>query len=463
MSAPPGPAAARRAGRRRVWTLAALALLAASQALLWWAWYGQGPKQLIGDEGAYLAAAQTILAGGPWHASTIWPPLQPLLIAAVLALAGPHLIAVQLLQTAMLIGCAALLRSLWRRIDGRVAAANLAAALFLINPGTAAYAHWLWPEVVHLLLILTLLRLLASDALQPARAALAGACLGLALLAKSLLAGFWPVLLLAFAGRDRRRARLLAAAAFLLAAGCVTAPAWIQGWRDYGKPMIADSSVYNLWIGLTDRWRSDYVQDMGGVTLPAFMASGDTPAARNAATWAKIDALIAERGLLPIVLDQLGRQYFRLFNAKTPLVSQLPGPACAGHLSAYRTAPWLTATLTAANGLLHSLILAAAAFGLIAWRRRPDRIGWLLALFAAYQLALMLPLHVKARFLFPLLPLLCGLAASWLASLARRHAADTATGQIALTPLRLGAGAALAALALALAWLGPVLDGTCPP
>lgn len=84
-------------------------------------------------------------------------------------------------------------------------------------------------------------------------------------------------------------------------------------------------------------------------------------------------------------------------------------------------------------------------------------------LFAAYQLALMLPLHVKARFLFPLLPLLCGLAASWLASLARRAAAATAAGPIALTPLRLGLGAALAALALALAWLGPVLDGTCPP
>lgn len=463
MTPPPGPAAARRTGRHRAWTLVALASLALSQGLLWWAWYGNGPKQLIGDEGGYLMAAQAILAGGPWHASTIWPPLQPLLIAAILALAGPHLIAVQLVQSAMLVGCAALLRSLWRRIDGRVAAANLAAALFLLNPATAAYAHWLWPEVVHLLLILIVLRLLASDALAPARAAAAGVCSGLALLAKSLLAGFWPVLLLAFAGRGRRHARLFAVAAFLAGLGAVTAPAWIQGWREYGRPMIADSSVYNLWIGLTDRWRSDYVEDLGGITLPEFLGAGDTPDARNAATWRKIDALIAERGLLPIAVDQLGRQYFRLFNAKTPLISQLPGPSCAGHLSAYHSAPWLTATLTLANTLFHSLILAACGFGLAAWRRWPDRIGWLLALFAAYQLALMLPLHVKARFLFPLLPLLCGLAASWLVALARRGTADAAHAPIAFTPMRLGIGAALAALLLALAWLGPVLDRTCPP
>jgi len=462
MTVPPAQLAARRAGRRR-WSLAALALLAASQALLWWAYYAGGPKQLIGDEGGYLAAAQAILAGGPWHASTIWPPLQPLLIAAITAVAGPHLLAVQLVQTALLAGCAALLRSLWRRIDGRVAAANLAAALFLLNPGTAAYAHWLWPEVVHLFLVLAVLRLLASDALIPARAALAGVCTGLALLAKSLLAAFWPVLLLAFVGRGQARARLLAIAAFLAGAGLVSAPALLQGWRDYGTPMIADSSVYNLWIGLTDRWRSDYVEDMGGLTLPAFMAAGDTPQARNAATREKIDALVAERGLLRIAADQLGRQYFRLFNAKTPLVSQLPGPACAGHLAAYRTAPWLTGTLTAANALFHTLILAGGAFGLVAWRRRPDRIALLLVLFAGYQLALMLPLHVKARFLFPLLPIACGLAASWLVSLARRRAAAAGAGPIAFTPLRLAAGAVLAALVLALAWLGPVLDRTCPP
>src|SRR6185312_9768587 len=104
----------------------------------------------------------------------------------------------------------------------------------------------------------------------------------------------------------------------------------------------------------------------------------------------------------------LGRQYFRLFSAKTPLLSQLPGAACAGHLSAYRTPAWLTRTLTVASDLAHALILAAAAFGLARWRRRGGRGAqalWLvLVLFAAYQFALFAFIHVKARFLLPLLP-----------------------------------------------------------
>ena len=83
--------------------------------------------------------------------------------------------------------------------------------------------------------------------------------------------------------------------------------------------MIADSSVYNLWVGLADRWRSDYVEDMGGATLPAFLASAATPQQRNAVYLDKVRALLAERGLAACCVDQLGRQYFRLFSAKTPL------------------------------------------------------------------------------------------------------------------------------------------------
>ncbi len=99
--------------------------------------------------------------------------------------------------------------------------------------------------------------------------------------------------------------------------------------------MIADSSIYNLWVGLTDRWRVDYVEDMGGPTLAEFLASGTTPDERNAVYRRKVEDLVAERGIARVAADQLERQYFRLFSAKTPLVSQLPGPACAGHLSVY--------------------------------------------------------------------------------------------------------------------------------
>lgn len=444
--------------RRARWTALVAALFAASQALLWLAYYGEGPKRLIGDEESYQAFALAILGGGPWMPSTIWPPLQSLFLAAIDATFGVHVVAAQLVQTLLFVGCAWLLRGIWRDLGGGVCAANTAAALFLVNPANAAYAQWLWPEVPHLFLVLLVFRLLFAWPDSRLGAAAAGACTALALLAKSLLSAFWPFFLIAFVRRERPRFRIVPAAAFVVALGLVTAPALWHGWREYGRPMIADSSVYNLWIGLTDRWRSDYVEDMGGATLPEFLASGATPQQRNAIYRDKALALVRERGVFTVLGDQLGRQYFRLFSAKTPLVSQLPGPACAGHLSVYSASDALTRTLTLWNDAFHALILAAAALGLACWRRRPDAKLVLVALYVAYQLALMLIVHVKARFLFPMMPFFCGFAGSFLVAAWSRRTAD---GTIALTPPRLAIGAGLAALLLFLAFAGPTLDHLC--
>ena len=453
---------------RLAWAATFALLFGAGQALLWIAYYANGAKPLIGDEQSYQDFALSILAGGTWMPSSIWPPLQSLLLAAIYRVAGVHVLAVQVAQTILLLGCALLLRSIWRKVGGSVAAANLAAALFLLNPATAAYAHWLWPEIVHLTLVLAAFRLLAGEVTR-VRALVAGACVGLALLAKSLLAAFWPLFLIAFVRRNPTR--LLAQPALLLVLGLalMTAPALWHGWREYGKPMIADSSVYNLWVGLTDRWRSDYVADMGGVTLPAFLASADTPQQRNAIYKDKIRALVEERGAVSVFADQIGRQYFRLFNAKTPLLSQLPGPSCAGHLSVYRTPEWLTRTLTIASDTFHIVILAAAAFGIACWRRRPDRLFWLIALYAGYQLALLSVVHVKARFLLPIMPFLCGFAGSFLVSLRDRARSgellaansEAATAPMRITPASLATGALLAALLLFLAFGGPALDHLC--
>jgi 4-amino-4-deoxy-L-arabinose transferase-like glycosyltransferase len=464
--------AAGTGARRARWTAAsalAAALFIASQTLLWLAYYGGGAKRLIGDEESYQAFALAILGGGPWMPSTIWPPLQSLLLAAIYATFGVHVAAAQLVQTLLFVGCAVLLRAIWRDLGGSVRAANTAAVLFLVHPANAAYAHWLWPEVPHLFLVLLAFRLLLAWPRSRVAAAAAGAATGFALLAKSLLAAFWPVFLLAFVQRERPRFLVAPAAAFLVTLALVTAPALWHGWREYGQPMIADSSSYNLWIGLTDRWRSDYVEDMGGVTLPAFLASGDTPQQRNAIYRGKALAFVRERGVATVLADQVGRQYFRLFSAKTPLVSQLPGPSCAGHLSVYATPTWLTRTLTLWNDAFHALILAAAAFGIACWRRRLNRPNMalvLIGLYAAYQLALMLLIHVKARFLFPLTPFLCGFAGSFLAASLDRwtapaHPSADRTDALALTPIRLAIGAALAALLLFLAFAGPTLDHLC--
>ena len=441
--------------RHRRWLAVFLALFALSQAALWLAYYGAGAKALIGDEQSYQATALSILAGGRWMPGTIWPPLQPLWLALLYALFGVHVWVAQLAQTVLLIASAGLLRDFWRRVGGSVAAANGAAALLLLNPATAAYAHWLWPETLHLVLLLAALCLLAR-----LRALAAGVAVGLAILAKSLLSVFWPAFLFAFLRRGQSLRAVRLAAAFVLGLGLVTAPALWHGWREYGKPMIADSSIYNLWIGLTDRWRSDYVQDMGGVTLPAFLASAATPQQRNALYLDKVRGLVAERGIARVAVDQLERQYFRLFSAKTPLVSQLPGPACAGHLSSYHVSAGVAGALTVANDLFHALMLAGCACGIACWQRRPAPGLWLIALYAAYQLALMSILHVKARFLFPMIPFLCAFAGTFYARLSPAFV-GAARAPVAFTPLRLACGAALAALLLALAFAGPALDGLC--
>lgn len=446
--------------RLKAATVVVTALFVASQALIWIAYYGGGAKALIGDEQSYQSFALAILGGGPWMPSTIWPPLHALFLAAIYTIAGIHLVAVQLVQTVLFVGCAVLLRAIWRRIGGSVCAANTAAALFLLNPANAAYAHWLWPEVPHLFLVLAVFWLLLERPASRTAAAAAGVCTGLALLAKSLLAGFWPVFLIAFVRRERPRLRIFPAACFLLGIAITTAPALWHGWREYGRPMIADSSVYNLWIGLTDRYRVDYVADQGGVTLPEFLASATTPGERNAIYLEKVRALIAERGYARIAADQLGRQYFRLFSAKTPLVSQLPGPVCSGHLSVYRTPPALTAALAGANDVFHALMLAGCAFGLACWRRKPTLAIVLIALYMGYQLALMAVLHVKARFLFPMVPFLCAFAGTFYASL-RARIAGAGDEPLTFTAPRLAVGAVLAGLLLVLAFAGPVLDGLC--
>jgi hypothetical protein len=79
------------------------------------------------------------------------------------------------------------------------------------------------------------------------------------------------------------------------------------------------------------------------------------------------------------------------------------------------------------------------------------------ALFLAYQLLLFLLIHVKARFLLPMLPFLCGFGGSFLVACVRRQPSP----RLRFTPPRLVAGALLALLLLFLAFGGPLLDRSC--
>jgi hypothetical protein len=467
-SAPASPARAERviahpalsrwpAGKAWPWLLAGCWL--GLNALLLWIYYEPAMKTLVGDEFDYNQRALALLAGKPVLELFIWPPGQAWFIASVYAVFGAHVLAVQLVQIGLLALCAGLLVRLWRTLDG-ARAAWLGGALFLCNPGTLAYAHWLWPEVTHLACLLGALVLLLTVPRWPRAAAFgAGLLIGLALLFKSLLGGFWPVFFLFFLRRGQHRLTYAVVPAVAFAAGLLfaTFPALWKGHLETGRPLIADSSLYNLHVGLLDSSRSDYIDEAGLPALTTFIESAPTPQQRNAVSLGKIRQLIAERGLASVIGEQLGTQYFRLFSAKTLLVSQLPGPACAGRLGAYANTTLAPAVAGLAY-LVHSLTLVLFAFGIALWRSWSRPLAAFAGIFLAYQLLLYLGLHVMERYLFQMLPLMCGFAGSFLAAIAWR---GEPTATLAFTPWRCLLGSGLALLLLGLAWLGPVLDGNC--
>ncbi|MFB9066967.1 glycosyltransferase family 39 protein [Pseudofulvimonas gallinarii] len=431
----------------------AAAYLLLSGLLLALYWFPEA-KQLAGDEHYYHHTALALLAGGDWFdGNLIWPPLQALILAGIYGLAGPSVLAVQLLQLLMLAGGGLLLADIWRRLGGSREAAAWAAALLCINPLTVGFATYLWPEIPHLVLCLLLawclLRSREAGTPGVCWAAGAGAALGLCLLAKSLLTGFWPLLLLPLWQRGRRNGNLLRIVAFLAATLLVTAPALYRGMQVTGKPQIADSSWFNLWVGLGDRWRNDFVFDETGQRMHEYLTHSPDPRARNAFAREQAEAIVAGQGLVGTFTAQLGKQYFRLFSARHFVVSQLHGRICDGYTSRYgsesfvvnRGGAWLMQAW-------HVALLAMAAFGLAAWRQWRQPWLWLAAAFVAYQMALFFGLHVKSRFLVPMLPLLCLFAGHWLA-MPRRERRPRAAGWL------------LAGLLAFLALAGPWLDDAC--
>lgn len=427
----------------------AYALLAAALLALYWF---PEPKLLAGDENHYHNTAMAILAGGDWFDhNLLWPPLQGLFLAGVYAIAGPSILPAQLLQLLMLAGGGLLLADTLDRLGVDRATSRWTSALLCVNPLSVGFATYLWPEIQHLVLSLFLAWCLvrarqAAGRAQLAWSAGAGVALGLCLLSKSLLTGFWPLLLLPLWRRQERARSAGRAVVFLLAALLVTAPALQRGFQLTGKPQIADSSWFNLWVGLQDRWRGDFVFDVTGEHMREYLLSSEDPRERNAFARARALAIVAERGPVATLAGQLGKQYFRLFDARHFVVSQLAGEVCAGYKQHYRGdgilvnrgAAWLLQAW-------HVGLLVLAAFGIAAWRgwRRPWL--WLVLAFVAYQLALFAGLHVKTRFLLPMLPVLCLFAGHWLAHARRPTAAGTALA-LAFGVLALG---------------GPWLDRAC--
>jgi hypothetical protein len=399
---------------------AAAVAVALVHGTLWWLYYRPLPKALWGDEFAYLRSAKLLLAGNPaWWPDPLWPPLYPRLLAGIMAIGGPTVLWIQVVQTCLLAAAAAVLYDLARRLSGSHRAAAVAGLLTLGFPPLAAYSHYLWPEVPHLLLFLAVLWLLAARAERPLWCGVAGVAAGFALLTKSLLGPFLPVLVLAaFARRPAGRwsARALV---FLAALGLTVAPVVVGQHRRTGRVMIADSSAFNLWVGLNDRSRTDFEIDVVTGLYREYAASADSFLERDRILREQIRSYVDAHSWVGVVRSHIGRQYFRLFDKDCYLTNQLPGGAAPERYSAgyLRAPPGAASVVRASSYLLYGLVLALAPFGIALWLFRDRRWLAVLLAFVLYNLAIFFWLHVKSRYRIQLLPIAflgAGCALAWL-------------------------------------------------
>ncbi len=441
--------------RRRFWGAVGLLALALQGALLWMEWRPE-PRPLWGDEGRYWEAAGQIRAGQTPELHLIWPPLYPRFLAALMPLGGGTRLAAQLVQLALLGIAAFCLRGLGHALLPRSAAGDLAAALLVLDPQVAAFSAFLWPELLHLALVLFAAWVLVTRADRWPWLAAAGGALGLALLTKSLLGPFLPVLLAPLALSGPLRRRLLRPALVLGVLFLTLLPTLAAHRARYGVAAVADSSWFNAWVGLNDRARRNFVDEIVGSEMDAYLQSAPDPPARDALLRAKIAGLVTERGAWPVLRAQLGRQYFRLFHHDSFFTEQLPGGGIAARGFGYVDPPvGLVAVLRTWATALHAGVLVAAALALALLRPGPSsapepqvRRGWLAValLFLLYNLALFLVLHVMSRYRVQMLPVLDLAAGMTIASLGSLQVRRPVASWLA--------GGALAALLLFLSFGG---------
>jgi len=433
---------------RRLFFVLVLAVLALHGVLFW---LDRSPRRPVGDEVRYLARAEIVARGETPPPDLLWPPLYENLLGTIFAWTRGSKLAVIVLQTLLLGGVALLARDLAGRLAGSGPGADLGALLVLLYPPLAAYAHAFWPEVVHLFLLVAMVWILAARRGAYAWLALLGFVLGIALLTKSLLQGFVPALLLAVAAAKPWRQALAQTLLVTSCAAATVAPTVLANFRSEGIPAIADSSRFNLWLGLSDQGRRDRLDTNTGRFWVEFMSSAPTMRERNGLLDERIRAQLASQGLAATLGRQLSRQYFRLFDKDSLLTDQLPGGHLADSGRGYFAAPaWLATLLRWSSWGFHGLLLAAFPLGLAIFPPRRQAWVWLVLAFFAYNALLFLFFFVKSRYLLQLVPFLLLYAAPTMMHLATRPRAVIT----ALPRPRLVAAAAGAPLLLCLAFCG---------
>jgi 4-amino-4-deoxy-L-arabinose transferase-like glycosyltransferase len=437
--------------------------VSSTHALLLWIYYQPQIKIPLGDEGTYWQVAQRIAAGQPSELPLLWPPLYPHFLAGCIgianALGGEPLWWVQAFQLALLAAAATIARDLCIRLIGIAAdgerVGNWTALGVIGFPPLIAFAHYARPEILHLGAFSIALWILAARGNSTLWAAAFGAVMGMALLTKSLLGPFVPVLLAPYALRGAPRDRVIRTSVAIAVLATAIAPTMLDNARQSGSFSIAGSSWFNLWVGLNDSSRRNLRQPVVGREFRIFENSAATFEQRNQILRDKIWRRVQERGAWTLAREQLSRQYFRLFDAGSYLTDQLPGGLIAARGGGYADAPdWAAVWIRSTSFALYAAVLVGSVAGVALCPPAGRQWMWIVLAFLAYNLAIFFVLHVKSRFRVQFLPFLffyCACALNVWQSRGETHRRPIARW-------RLRVAAAAAGVLIFLAFASPLLD-----
>ncbi len=397
--------------RRRLRRLICL-VAAAVQLVLLAVYYWPRQKLPLGDERLYLRAVDSILQTGSSQLDVLWPPLYAWFLAPLVALADGEIWLVQAVQIVLWLSAIGLLGLATSRWTGRETAGWLAALLAVAYPPLAAFSHYLWPEVVHLLLLLGAALLLDLSRSKPAAAVGAGLLLALCIQTKALVTVFVPFVLAGLWFGLPRSRRVSTVLALLVALTLGLLPSLLDADRRGDRWKLSRSGWFNLWVGLGDVSRHEFEESIVADEYQRYLRSARSSKQRDRLLREKVLTRIEERGVVRTFAAQLGRQYFRLFDKDSFLTNQLPGGAAARGDAGYRGTPAILASaIRAVSYVSWGAILVLASWGIVLfpYRERPEGY-WILA-FLLIQCGLFLWLHVKTRYRIQMLPALLLFAA----------------------------------------------------
>jgi 4-amino-4-deoxy-L-arabinose transferase-like glycosyltransferase len=209
---------------------------------------------LVNDSSFYYFAAKSIAAGHGYsivgHPTAFFPVGYPAFLALFFAITGPSVWTILVLNLILWPLIAALVYVLGRRMGGR-STGVVAALLVAASPVLSLYVLRAYSEAIFIPLLLTVCLLLTARRESPTLrvAALAGVCLGCAILVRSTAAPLPFLLAIWLLLRTSWREAWRAAAVFCAVACLVVVPWILRNAIVMHTAVISTNGGVTLWIG----------------------------------------------------------------------------------------------------------------------------------------------------------------------------------------------------------------------